>query len=44
MPTCSGDGEEISLVGGDMEDVEGSVMLEEEVPVNGDAADVFEHL
>lgn len=44
MPTCSGDGEEISFVGSDVEDVEGGVVLEEEVPIDGNTADVLKHV
>lgn len=44
MPTCASDGEEIAFVGGGVEDVDGGVVLEKEVPVHGDAANVLEHV
>lgn len=44
VPACASNGEEIAFVGGDVEDVKGGVVLEEEVPVDGNAADVLEHV
>lgn len=44
MPTGAGNGEEISVVVDIAEDVEGRVVLEEEIHLDTDAANVLEHV
>lgn len=44
MPACAGDGEDVGVGADVAEDFEGGVVLEEEVHVDADAADVFEHV
>lgn len=44
MPACAGYSEEVRVVADVAEDVEGCVMLEEEVHLDAYAADVLEHV
>lgn len=44
MPASTGDSEEIDIIVDIAEDVESSVVLEEEVHLDTDAADIFEHI
>lgn len=44
MPACAGYSEEVRVVADVAEDVEGCVMLEKEVHLDADAADVLEHV
>lgn len=44
MPACAGYSEEVHVVADVTEDVESCVMLEEEIHLDTDAADVLEHV
>ena len=44
MPAGAGDGEDVGVGGDGAEDLEGGVVLEEEVVFDAEAADVFEHV
>ena len=44
MPASAGDGEDVGVGGDGAEDLEGGVVLEEEIVFDSQAADVFEHM
>jgi hypothetical protein len=44
VPTCAGDSEEVVVCADVAEDVEGCVVLEEEIHFDADSADVLEHV
>lgn len=44
MPACAGDSEEVHVVANVAKDVKGCMVLEEEIHLDTDAADVLEHV